>query len=169
MIMKFFKEQGKFLIFLFALGLFLFLFAFPFKIQGNSMQNTFQNNDRIIVSRLLSKFNLLKHGDVIVCKFDGKSIIKRIIALPGEHIVIYDNLVKVNNNILDEPYVINSTDGKIDLILAEDEYFIMGDNRITSYDSRNFGPIKKSCIEAKVLLKIFPSLAFVNFNCNNLN
>ncbi len=164
--MKFFRRHFKFLSFLIALGIGLYFLAFPFIIEGNSMQNTFQNHDRIIVSRILAKINI-KRGDVVICKYNKIPIIKRIIALPGENISIENNCVRINNKLIFEPYVLKNNlpgDKFISYTLQADQYFVMGDNRISSVDSRNFGPVSKNNISAKVLFKFFPSFAFVNFN-----
>lgn len=164
--MKIFRDWFNFFIFLFILAAVLYFFSWPFIIVGNSMQNTFQNHDRVVASRLLSKFKL-KRGDIIICKVDRKNVVKRIIALPGEHIVI-KNFVYVNKKKLHEPYVNNHCVSNVDIILKNDEYFIMGDNRSLSRDSRFFGPAKKSNLIAKVLFKFFPSFSFVNYSWEDL-
>lgn len=150
-------------ILLFIFFVLMFFLFWPFIIIGDSMQNTLQNHDRICASRLLSKFDL-KRGDIIICKHDGKIIIKRIIALPSEKLSIKNNLVYINEKILNEPYVRGTTTNDIDIILNADEYFIMGDNRNFSVDSRIFAPIKKSDIVAKALFKFFPKLESINYN-----
>lgn len=164
--MKFFRRHIKFLSFLIAFGMLLYFLAFPFIIVGDSMQNTFHNHDRIIVSRILAKINI-KRGDVVICKYNKIPIIKRIIALPGETILIENNSVYINGKLISEPYALtnNLPEHKfISYTLQADQYFVMGDNRISSVDSRNFGPVSKNNITAKVLFKFFPSFAFVNFN-----
>lgn len=164
--MKFFNGQIKFLAFLFSFGLFLYFFAFPFIIEGNSMLNTFHNHDRIIVSRILSKIQI-KRGDIVICKFNNKPIIKRVIALPGEHVFINNNFVYVNDKLIKEPYILDyglAEEKIIDFVLSDNEYFIMGDNRNSSIDSRIFGPVNKKNIVAKVLFKFFPRFSFVNYN-----
>lgn len=150
-------------ILLFIFSVLMFFLFWPFIIIGDSMQNTLQNHDRICASRLLSKFDL-KRGDIIICKHGGKIIIKRIIALPSEKLSIKNNLVYINEKILNEPYVRGTTTNDIDIILNADEYFIMGDNRNFSVDSRIFAPIKKSDIVAKALFKFFHKLESINYN-----
>lgn len=161
--MKILTEWFSTFIFLFIFSILMFFLFWPFIIVGDSMQNTLQNNDRICASRLLPKFDL-KRGDVIICKHAGKIIIKRIIALPFERLVIKNNLIYINEKVLNEPYVRGSTTNDIDITLNTDEYFIMGDNRNFSIDSRIFAPIKKSDIVAKALFKFFPNPKSINYN-----
>jgi len=141
--------------------IFYFLF-WPFLIEGSSMENTFKTGDRVLVSRLSAYLNLINYNDIILCKinYNGNEeiIVKRVIGMPNDHIVIKDNRIYVNGSLIIEPYtkIPNSTKGDIDLTLKEDEYYVLGDNRAHSSDSRIFGAIKKSDIEAEVIFKWYP-------------
>ena len=140
----------------------LYFLAWPFLIEGSSMENSFETGDRVFVSRLCAYLNLIDYNDVILCKinYNGNEeiIVKRVIGKPGDRIVIKDKKVYINDLALIEPYIKNpiSTDGSVDLILKDDEYYVLGDNRDKSTDSRFFGAIKKSDIEAEVIFRWYP-------------
>jgi signal peptidase I len=149
------------------------------------MQNTLHNNDRLIVwkaartwSRLTSHQYVPNRGDVIIFSESGlanygdaqdtKQLVKRVIGLPGDHIVIKDSVITVYNaahpngfqpdNTL--PYgdngAIPPTNNNEDITLKSDELFVCGDNRGDSLDSRIFGPIKTKQVIGKLMVRIFP-------------
>lgn len=131
--------------------LFLFIFT-PLIVQGHSMDNSY--HDKQILLGINTRLTSFKKGDVICAKNESIILIKRVIAAPGDTISIKDNVVYVNDKIIDEEkYIKEPMDTKdIDEItLSENEYFIMGDNRNDSDDSRRFGPIKHSQIVCRVL------------------
>ena len=138
----------------------LYFVFFPVKIQGESMENSFHDGDRVAVSRLLAVAGKVNYGDVVVFSrgdiAEGKDLIKRVIALSGDQIIIEDNHVQVNGVILFEDYVLGSTDGAVCITVPEDCVFVMGDNRAHSMDSRQFGVIKKDLIKARVVAKLYP-------------
>ena len=123
------------------------------RVSGASMEPTYHEND------ILFSSNLVKYdrGSVVVAKSpDGKMVIKRIIGLPGDKIQIIDDAVIINNEQLYEPYIKPDyctvpKNGTYDL--ADDEYFIAGDNRCYSMDSRTYGPVKKENILASIISK----------------
>ena len=154
----------------FALVIVLIIWSFiarPFVVRGESMYPTFDGDgEYIIVERVSYKFKEPKRGDVIVFnspssqKIKKTSVIKRVIALPGEKIVLDSGEVYIENDIdnfkLDEPYVTkNRLDNKT-LILGKEEYFVMGDNRRDSYDSRQWGALDKEDIVGKVFFQALP-------------
>jgi len=147
-----------------------FLFQ-PFVVRGNSMKPNFHSGDYLIVDEISYRFNEPKRGDVIV--FDSpynpsQHFIKRIIGLPNEKIKIKENKVLVYNSygerkVLEESQYLPvdfQYDSNISLELGPDEYFMMGDNRQFSSDSRNWGPIEKEHIIGRAFIKIFPFSAF---------
>ncbi len=147
----------------------LYFLFWPFLIEGSSMESTFKTGDRVLVSRIAAYMNLIDYNDIILCKIDyngyKETIVKRVIGKPGDRITIKDSKVYINNSLLIEPYIQNqATKGDIDITLADDEYYILGDNRNRSTDSRVFGAIKESDIEAKVVFKWYPfgDMGFVN-------
>lgn len=154
-----------------------FVFQF-YRVDGPSMEQTLQNNDRLIVYKLPKSFAnitntdyLPSRGDVIVFNLleggdQPRQLIKRVIGLPGDHIVIKDNIVRVFNDEHPggydpdagkdhQPYTV-PTSGNVDLTVPEDEVYVMGDNRPNSLDSRVFGPIKSEDIVGKLALRVFP-------------
>ncbi len=156
------KEWLSALIDAVVIAVVLYFVAWPFLIEGSSMENTFSTGDRVIVSRLCSYLNFIDYNDIVLCKitYDGNDeiIVKRVIGKPNDHIQIKDKKVFVNDTLLIEPYikVPNSTNDDIDITLGDDEFYVLGDNRERSSDSRFFGPIKKSDIVAEVIFKWYP-------------
>jgi signal peptidase I len=137
----------------------------PFVVDGDSMHPTFQNLDYLIVDEFLYNFSAPKRGDVIVFRYPSNPsifYIKRIIGLPGETVSINHGVVTVikedaSKITLDEPYIVNedATYTK-NVSLGSEEYFVMGDNRPNSSDSRVWGPLPKKSIIGRVDLRLLP-------------
>lgn len=135
------------------------------EVIGNSMQSTLNDGDNLILNKISYKFNDPARFDIVVFPFrdnSGKNYIKRIIALPGESIRI-DNMgvIYVNGEVLEEDYgiaTINNPGRAIEEItLSSDEYFVLGDNRNASEDSRfGVGTVKRDEIIGKVNVRIWP-------------
>ncbi len=158
---KSFRDWLESLIYAGIIVFVLYFLFWPFKVEGNSMENNFYSGDRIIVSRITTLFYNFSYGDIVVCNVDinGKDefIVKRIIGKPGDHVQIVDEKVFLNDSVLIEPYLDNNiTTGDIDIILESDEYFVLGDNRELSLDSRQLGTIKHNFLVGKVILKWYP-------------
>lgn len=137
----------------------------PFVVDGESMHPTFENLDYLIVDELTYDFAAPSRGDVIVFRYPKNPsvfYIKRIIGLPNETVSIQKGIVTVVNpsgvsTTLAEPYLINDDatySGKT--TLASDEYFVMGDNRPNSSDSRFWGPLPKKNVVGRVFLRLLP-------------
>ena len=141
-------------------------FIRPTLVRGESMYPTLVENDYLIINRMAYKFNEPKKGDIIVFKTnllqeDGspKDLVKRVIAVGGDHIKIEDSKVYVNDKLLDEPYIHdNYTEGNIDMVIPEGEVFAMGDNREKSLDSRyeSVGLVDNDEYNGKSYGKIIP-------------
>lgn len=137
----------------------------PFVVDGESMHPTFENLNYLIVDEFLYRFSAPERGDVVVFRYpDNPSIfyIKRIIGLPGETVSINHGAVTITtvigqNITLDEPYIVNedATYTK-NVSLNPEEYFVMGDNRPNSSDSRVWGPLLKKNIIGRVDLRLLP-------------
>jgi len=137
-----------------------FLFQ-PFFVEGQSMDPNFASGDYLIIDEISYRFSQPERGDVIVFKYplnDSRRLIKRIIGLPGETIVIADCRVIINNNVLDESAYLNDicTSGNMTVILGDNEYFVLGDNREFSFDSRSFGILQKDLIIGRVFIRAWP-------------
>jgi len=137
------------------------------QISGTSMEPTL-NNGEIVV---LIKSTKLKRGDLCGFSYSNKILIKRVIGLPGDEIIIDEKgNVTVNGEELDEPYITQKGLGECDIefpfTVPEKEYFLMGDQRITSIDSRNtvIGCVEQEQIIGKLFLKIWPLFDFALLN-----
>lgn len=142
------------LVFLFV----IYVISFS-QIIGPSMKDTLNNGDIVLVSKLNYKFTDPKRNDIIAFNMKGlKFAVKRVIGVPNDKVSIKNNKVYINDKLLDEPYIISSTNSsdKDYGILGKDEYFVLGDNREDSADSRRFGFVKKSDIIGKVVIRLYP-------------
>lgn len=141
-----------------------FLFE-PVRVDGGSMNDTLANGEIMFVTKPEYLFGEPKHGDVIICKYPDRGstlFVKRLIGLPGDTIEIKLNTVYVNGEMLVESYLTpdrNDNGYSMPLItLGEDEFFVMGDNRDNSHDSRSsdVGPLHRSYIVGHVQGVFFP-------------
>ena len=164
------KSIGKEVLIFSLIGLILpfrMYVAEPYLVDGRSMDPTFSTGDYLIVDKLSYNFTAPKRNSVVVFKAvdadqSNKSFIKRIIGLPGETVIIKDNTVQIINSenpngfMVDQSYVVHGATGNYQKTLAGDEYFVMGDNRAESYDSRYWGPLNKKYISGKPILRLLP-------------
>ncbi len=132
----------------------------PFYIPTGSMEPTLLPRDRVLVNKFIYRFREPQRGDIVVFlpPNDNRDYIKRIIGLPGETIEIRKGKVYINNRALSEPYKINKPDFSSfgPFKIPKSSYFVMGDNRPNSSDSRVFGPLKKERIIGKAILIYWP-------------
>lgn len=146
-----------------------FFIAQPYIVAGASMDSTFSDGHYIIVDQLTYRFDDPKRGDVVVFKYPNdtsKFFIKRILGLPGETVVIRSGELLIANSptstegyVLPQPFVDNdkmTTNESVRIVLEDDEYFVMGDNRGASSDSRNWGPLQEDFIVGRAILRILP-------------
>lgn len=164
-----FMEMAKFVIISAIIVLPIrFFIAEPYIVRQTSMNPTFIENDYLIVEKISSRAKNPERGDVIIFKSPiekGKVLIKRVIGLPGEIINIEENDIKISEIgndqkektfELSEPYIVfNSPNISKTFKLLDDEYFVAGDNRPASFDSRIWGPIKKSDIIGRLFLRLY--------------
>lgn len=141
--------------------------ANPFIVSGASMTPTFEDGDYLIVDQLSYRFDEPRRGEVVVFKYPrdpSKYFIKRIIGLPGETVSINKGIVTITNETtkttLIEPYVIYKSGGNGTYSLGEHEYFVMGDNRPASSDSRVWGALPEENITGRALLRLYPPSDF---------
>ena len=135
----------------------------PVRVEGTSMQPGLRDQDRLFIDKFFFRFEKINHGDVVVFHYPRdpeKSYIKRVIALPGDSIYIDHGRVYVNNQPLDEEYVprrYRDSRSMADLIVPPDQYFVMGDHRSISSDSRDFGPVERELIYGKATFIYWPA------------
>ncbi len=139
--------------------------AQPFLVSGASMSPNFETGHYLIVDQLSYNFTEPARGEVIVFKYPGdhkKFFIKRIIGLPNETVLIKSSKIFIKNEEnpngfeLKEPYIKNLGNNESEMSLGEDEYFVMGDNRPASSDSRTWGSLPKDLIIGRAFLRLFP-------------
>ncbi len=146
--------------------------AEPFVVSGSSMVPTFHNREYLIVEKLSYRFGEPERGDVIVFKYPidpEQYFIKRIIGVPGDRVIVSQGRVTIKNAdhpnglLLDEQYLPNQnvTLGRSEEVeLAANQYYVLGDNRLQSSDSRVWGPLPKANIIGKVWLRVLPLRLF---------
>ncbi len=139
--------------------------AQPFVVNGSSMEPTFHTSEYLIVDQLSYEISKPKRGEVIIFRYPvipSRFFIKRVIAMPGETIKITGTKVQIkeigSNEFftLEESYVKFQKESALEITLAHDEYFVMGDNRPASLDSRSWGPLKESFVVGKAFVRLFP-------------
>ncbi len=139
--------------------------AQPFIVSGNSMYPTYHNGEYLIVNETIKYFGEYHRGDVVIIRYPNdpsKYFIKRVIGLPGETVTIRNGVVSITSAtqttplVLEEPYVENRKNDNLSRTLDNDEFFVMGDNRAQSSDSRIWGPVPKRLMNGEALLRLFP-------------
>ena len=139
--------------------------AQPFVVSGNSMYPTFHNGEYLIVNEFTKYNGTYNRGDVVILRYPNdpsKYFIKRVIGLPLETVTIESGVVSITSPtqktpfLLTEPYVKSSKIDSSSRTLDKDEYFVMGDNRAQSSDSRIWGPVPKRLMDGKAYLRLFP-------------
>jgi signal peptidase I len=144
-----------------------FFIAQPFLVSGASMVPTFEDGEYLIIDEISYYFNEPQRNDVVVFRYPNnpsKYFVKRIIGLPGETVIVNDNDVMIKNKdnpegfLLEQPFVKNldTQTRDVERLLDHKEYFVMGDNRFASSDSRDWGPVNKKFITGHVLVRLLP-------------
>src|SRR6202171_5109571 len=150
---------------LIAIGLALVIIVFlyqPVKVEGTSMAPLLSDQERIFINKFVYRFEAIHRGDVVVFWYPldrSKSFIKRVIALPGETVQIRQGVVMVNGKVIPEPYVPAQYEDANDygpMRVPKDSYFVMGDHRISSNDSRVFGPVATRFIYGRAVFAYWP-------------
>ena len=132
-----------------------FLFT-PIKVNGTSMNPTLEHKDTMILNKIGMKINDVKRFQIVVIKTSDSYLIKRVIGLPGETIEYKDGKLYINDKKVKDPYYKNNTLDFDKVKIGKNEYFVMGDNRANSIDSRIIGTIPESDIMGTTKLIIFP-------------
>lgn len=147
----------------------------PFYVKGASMEPNFYDHEYLIINEISYRFNAPQRGDIVVFRYPKSPsdfFIKRVIGLPNEKVEIVNNKIIIYNQanpnglVLDESsYLPNGADmlGEISIQLNTDEYYVLGDNRMSSLDSRSFGPIARADIVGKTWVRGWPFSRFKVF------
>ena len=164
-IKEFLKDAFKYIVVVVIVFL-LFIFVMGLQqVVGPSMNPTLKEGDVLIVNKLLYRIGKVQRNDIVVLSQEEKYMVKRVVGLPGEHIEYKDNYVYVNGEKFKEPFIdsdkIVTEDCKLEDLgydkIPEGMYLVLGDNRVNSKDSRDFGLIKKKQIKGKAWLRIWPA------------
>ena len=136
-----------------------FIFFWPARVAGNSMAPSINMGDQLIISRFLGNFGSLSQGDVVIAQIEingrTENIIKRVAAVPEDHLIITGDTLFINGVLQDWPFLVGNNIF-VDIILGTGEYFLLGDNTAISSDSRHFGPVTRQQISSRILLRYFP-------------
>jgi signal peptidase I len=146
-----------------AISAFVIVFLYqPVKVEGTSMMPSLDDQERIFINKFVYRIEPIQHGDIIVFRYPrdpAKSFIKRVIGVAGDHAKIDDGRVYVNGKLLVEDYVPRAyQDDRSypDVTVPPDSYFVLGDHRSLSNDSRDFGPVDSSYIYGKAVFGYWP-------------
>ncbi|MDD5710874.1 MAG: signal peptidase I [Candidatus Colwellbacteria bacterium] len=143
--------------------------AQPFRVEGSSMEPNFSSGDYLIVDEISYQFKNPGRGEVIVLRNptnNSEFFIKRIVGLPGEEVVIRGSKVYIDGDPIEEGYLPEGLALKEDYVfqLNDDQYFVMGDNRLQSYDSRSWGPLLRDGIVGVVRVRFWPVVELQNYD-----
>ena len=148
-----------------SIGVSAFIIVFlyqPVRVEGTSMLPVLEDQDRLFINKMAFRVGEVQRGDVVVFEYPRdhtKSYIKRVIGLPGDRVKIDHGRVIVNGRALSEPYVpARFTDDRSqpEMVIPQDEFFVMGDHRSISSDSREFGPVDRQLIYGKAAFVYWP-------------
>jgi signal peptidase I len=146
-----------------AISAFIIVFLYqPVKVEGTSMMPSLEDQERIFVNKFVYRLEPIERGDIVVFRYPrdpSKSYIKRVIGVAGDHIRIDSGQVYVNGLPLDEDYVppaYADTRSYPDTVVPADSYFVLGDHRSMSNDSRDFGPVNQGYIYGKAVFGYWP-------------
>ncbi|HKW19280.1 MAG TPA: signal peptidase I [Terriglobales bacterium] len=148
-----------------SLGISAFIIVFlyqPVKVEGTSMMPSLDDQERIFINKFVYRIEPIQRGDIVVFRYPRdpqKSFIKRVIGTAGDHVRIVDGRVYLNGKLLVEDYVprmYQDDRSYPDVVVPPDSYFVLGDHRSLSNDSRDFGPVDSSYIYGKAVFGYWP-------------
>jgi signal peptidase I len=145
-----------------AILIIVFLYQ-PVRVEGTSMLPRLDDQDRLFINKFVYRFTAIERGDVVVFHYPRdpeKSYIKRVIALPGDRLRIDRGTVWLNGQPQSEPYIPEEYRDSVsypEIVIPPDSYFMMGDHRCISSDSRTFGPVARSFIYGKAVFVLWPA------------
>lgn len=151
------------LFFSISISLFIILFVYqPVKVEGGSMEPGLQDQERIFINKLAYHLGDIQRGDIVVFHYPRdprKSFIKRVIGLPGDRVRVFDGHVYLNGRLMQEAYVPEEfLDSRAypEVNVPPDSYYVLGDHRSMSNDSRDIGPVARSYIYGKAVFGYWP-------------
>ena len=150
---KMLKEIYPYIIIVVVVVLIRTFIVTPVLVKGQSMFPTLSGNELMILNKLAK---IERYDIVVIDDKEEDHIIKRVYGMPGDRILCKDNTIYINNKAIEDKYGYGETEDFDQIKLEEDEYFVLGDNRIVSKDSRLIGPVKESDIKGTAKLIIFP-------------
>jgi signal peptidase I len=146
-----------------AISAFIIVFLYqPVKVEGTSMMPSLDDQERIFINKFVYRLEPIQRGDIVVFRYPrdpAKSFIKRVVGLAGDHVRIVDGRVYVNGKMLVEDYVPGAYQDErsySEIVVPPDSYFVLGDHRSLSNDSRDFGPVDSSYIYGKAVFGYWP-------------
>lgn len=160
--MKIIKEIIPYVIILILVVSIRSFIVTPVRVIGSSMDPTLLEDEILILNKYDKSYNRF---DIVVLKYDNSKLIKRVIGLPGEHVKYVDNKLYINNEIVEENFI-GTTTNDFDLkslnadVIPKGYYFVMGDNRNNSTDSRIFGLVSKDDMMGTTTFALFPFKRF---------
>jgi signal peptidase I len=146
-----------------AISCFIIIFLYqPVKVEGTSMMPSLEDQERIFVNKFVYRLEPIRRGDIVVFRYPrdpSKSFIKRVVGLAGDRVEIDAGRVFVDGKLLDEDYVPRAYEDQRsypEMIVPPDCYFVLGDHRTLSNDSRDFGPVNERYIYGKAVFGYWP-------------
>lgn len=160
------KDALSYLVIILVVVLIRTFIITPIRVVGSSMDKTLKQGEILLLEKVDKSY---KRYDIVVIKEGNERIIKRIIGMPGESIKIVEGIIYINGEAIEDKYASTYTEdfslSKFDLeVIPEDSYFVLGDNRKVSKDSRLLGPINKKQIQGKAIYRIWPFNKFGDLN-----
>ena len=152
---QFLREYVPYVVLLIIILIFKHYFYSPVYVNGESMMSTLHDGDVMILDIIGSRNASFKRFDIVVVDNGQELIIKRVIGLPGEKVEYRNHQLYINGKAIEDPYGSSRTED-FDVVVPKGEYFVMGDNRKNSMDSRYFGSFPKKKILGKTRFVIFP-------------
>lgn len=150
----------------------------PFYVKGQSMEPSFYEKEYLIIDELTYRFRVIERGEVVVFRapIDRQDYyLKRVVGLPGERVRVEDNKVIIYNQaypqgvVVEEKYLEEDTPGAVTVNLGPDQYYVLGDNRDASFDSRRFGPVNRGDIIGRAWFRGWPFHRITTFRSPEYN
>lgn len=155
-----FRELIPYLIIIIVVVLVRSFIITPVNVNGGSMEPTLMGNETMILNKIDLTFNEIERYDIVVVNINNKKLIKRVIGLPGDIIECSEGYIYINNKIITDKYGSGETTDFPKVKLSKNEYYVLGDNREVSKDSRILGPIPRNKILGTTKLVIYPFSEF---------